>query len=111
MFDGCRQGIECSLDLTAKQIGDHRCGTTVRDVDHFDAGPGLEQLAGYVGQRSRSERGQRDLAWIGFGRCDEFGNGLYGNSWIDLKHKRLANDGSDHRDVANKIETKVLVDC
>jgi hypothetical protein len=39
------------------------------------------------------------------------GTELHRDGWIDLKNKRYADDASDHRDVADEIEAKFLVDC
>src|SRR5215469_4373803 len=50
-----------------------------------------------------------DLAGIGFGVSNELGNCLRWNRWIDHHEKRDANNASNWRDVAEKKETKVVV--
>src|SRR5215467_12021512 len=57
-----------------------------------------------------SIRRQVDLAGIGFGVSNELGNCLRWNRWIDHHEERNANNASNWRDVAEKRETKVVVE-
>src|SRR5262249_60261844 len=50
-----------------------------------------------------------DLARIAFGVSNELGNSLRWNGWINHHEKRDANNASNWRDVAEKKETKVVV--
>src|SRR6476661_4262825 len=51
-----------------------------------------------------------DLAGIGFGMGDELGDGLGRNRWINHHEAGLATNAGDRRDVADKIETELVVE-
>ena len=50
-----------------------------------------------------------DLARIGFGIGDEFGNRLSWNRWIDHHHERGADDACNRCDVADEVEVELIV--
>jgi hypothetical protein len=52
-----------------------------------------------------------ELAGIGLGVGDEFGDRLGRNRWIYQHHERHADDCADRRDVADEIETELVVQC
>ncbi len=70
----------------------------------------LEQFAGDVGRCPDAARRHRDLARIGLRIGDEFGNGFCRNRRIDLHHERHVHEVCDRRDVAEEIETEILVE-
>src|SRR5262249_6915272 len=61
--------------------------------------------------RSRAARRHADLAYITFGVSDELGNRASWNRWMHYHNVGLAADGRDRRDVPNKIETEIGVEC
>src|ERR1700684_1029791 len=50
-----------------------------------------------------------DLAWIGFGKGDEVGNGFGRECWIDHHDKGGAANARDRDDVANEIKTEIVI--
>src|SRR5258705_13849865 len=52
-----------------------------------------------------------DLARIGLGKGDELGNRFGRNRWMYLHDERYANYAGDRRDVADKIEIELGVEC
>jgi hypothetical protein len=51
-----------------------------------------------------------EFAWVGLGVGDEFGNGLGRNRWIHLRDVRKADETRNRRDVADEIETQLVVE-
>src|SRR5450759_1929782 len=62
-----------------------------------------------MGQSPVAARRHVDLARIGFGISDELGNGPGRKRWIDLHDEWRAHDAGDRRDVADEIETELVV--
>src|SRR6516165_10100025 len=93
---------------------EHACkcgsGTAKRHVDHVDASPHLQQFAGEMAPAPNPGRPHVDLARIGFGIGDEFGNRLSWNRWIDHHHERPADDACDRCDVTDEVEVELLVE-
>src|SRR5258707_11019202 len=52
-----------------------------------------------------------DLARIGLGKGNELGNRLGRNRWMYLHDERYANYAGDRRDVTDKIEIELVVEC
>ncbi len=80
-------------------------------MNHVDTGHDLKQLAGDMLRGSVAGRRHVDLARIGLGVGNELGNGLGWNRWIHQHYEWLANDARDWRDVADEIETELVVKC
>ena len=55
-------------------------------------------------------RGEVELAGIGFGVGDEFRNGRDRNRQIHLEHERHARGAADRHEVAEKIDTELVVE-
>ena len=71
----CGYWIKDDLHLSGEQIG--HVIAAIRDVNQFDAGHHLEQLAEDMGRASVATRRHIDLAWIGFGIGDELREGSW----------------------------------
>ena len=79
-------------------------------MDEIDAGHELEQLAATCWGTADAARGHVDLAWIGLGVGDEFGNGFRRRTDGSLAlTKRRPVDAGDRRDVAKEIEAQLVV--
>ena len=89
------QGYEC------------RSVTAIRHVDQVDASHHLKQFPGEMGCAPGSARGHVDLAWIGFGVSDEFGNGVRRNRWMHHHDVGHGNNACDRHDVADEIEIEL----
>src|SRR5262245_10845077 len=64
-----------------------------------------------MGQAPIACRRHVDLAWIGLGVGDQLGNSFGRNRWMHHHDEAVAADACDWRDIANKIETELLVEC
>src|SRR5262249_26146064 len=80
----------------------------IRHVEHVDTSHHLEQLSGEMAYPSGSSRCHVDLARIGFGVSNEFGDILCRDGWIDHHDKGSAGDAHYRRDVADKIKAEVV---
>ena len=69
----------------------------------------LEQLAGNVLHGPDASRRHVDLARVCLGVGDEFGDGLDRHRGIDLHDIGIAREAGDRRDVADEVETEVVV--
>src|SRR5262245_63257730 len=63
-----------------------------------------------MGQRANATRPETDLSGVGLRIGQELGNCFGGDRWIHSHNLRLAADGSDGRDVANKIVIELVVE-
>ena len=70
----------------------------------------LNNLAGHVRRGPVADRRHVDLAWVGLGIGNEFGNCLGRHRWIHHHDEGHADDARDRRDVANEIEIKIVVE-
>ena len=82
----------------------------IGDVGQFDSGHELEQFAGHVRRRADAGRRHVDLARIGLGIGDEFGDRLGRKRRIHHHHIGIAADAGDRRDVAEEIEVQLFVE-
>jgi len=67
-------------------------------------------IAGQLGHSSNARRSKVDLAGIGLGVGDEFGDRLGLKRWMHDQDERTIGNASDRSDIAAKIETEVVVD-
>jgi hypothetical protein len=72
-------------------------------VHKVDARHHLKQLTRYVGRSAVAGRRHRDLAGIGFGIGDEFGNASGRDSWVHHHGIGLANKARNRRDVTDEV--------
>src|SRR5262245_63832095 len=79
-------------------------------MDHVDPGHHFEQFAGDMDRRADAARSVADLAGIGLHIADELGNGLRRERWIYLHDKGVADDARDRCDVADEVETELIVE-
>jgi hypothetical protein len=78
-------------------------------VCHDGARHHREQLARNMGRLAVAARRKANLAGIGFGVGDEFGDRFGRNRRMDYHHERPAEDAGDRRDVADEVVTELLV--
>jgi hypothetical protein len=76
-------------------------------VKEIDAGHRLEHFAGDMGRGSDSSRRQIDLAGIGLGVGDEFGNGPGRNRRVHFHDQGHANNAHDRHDVADEVKAEL----
>ncbi len=108
-----RQGVghvgEGQVDLA----GDHRRGrgraALERDVHHAGAGAGLEQRHRIMRQAADAARTVVELAGIGLGIGDEFGQRLHRQLLAGEEDVRRAIDQRDRREIAHRVVGHVLV--
>src|SRR5262245_9642776 len=79
-------------------------------MNHVDPGHHLEQFARDMIRAPVSRRCHVEFTGIGFGVGDELGNRCDWKRWMHHHNKSIAADGCDRRDVANEIETKLVVE-
>jgi hypothetical protein len=92
--------VEAHLHLPGHQVGQHRGPPAIRHMHQIDVGHCLEQLACNVRRRARAERGDGDLARIGFRVADELGHGLGWHGGIGDHHQRKIDQSGHRRDIA-----------
>src|SRR5262249_20250187 len=97
------------LHLSAEQIG-HEIAA-VRGVKQVDTGHHHEQLAENMGRAPDAGRRHVQLARIGLGISDEFGNRLGRDQRVHHHGIRGVDDTCDRRDVADEVEIEVGVKC
>ena len=78
-------------------------------MEHIDAGHAHEQLAVELLRAADAARGHIDLARIGLGVGDEFGDGLGREGRVHLHHAERVNDAGDRDDVADEVEIEIVV--
>src|SRR5262244_427716 len=79
-------------------------------MHQVDPGHHLEQLARHMGGSSDTARRHGDLARIGLGIGDELGNCFGWNRWMHRYDVRLPVNACDRRDVADEIETELVIE-
>jgi hypothetical protein len=79
-------------------------------VDQVDASHQLKQLSSEMTYGPDSWRGHVDAAWIGLRVVDELRNRLGCEQWICQHGLGLPRDARNRRDIAGKIEIKLLVE-
>ena len=109
MRDDRRHAVEDHLHLAAEHVGDRRSRAAIRHVLHLDAGHRHEHFAGQMRGGAGAGRRHVDLAGIGLGVGDEFGDGLGFDALADRHHVRHPDKGGDGGDVAREIEFQVGV--
>src|SRR5262249_38090509 len=81
----------------------------IRHVHEVDAGHHLKQLAEYMASTPNAGRRHIDLARIGFRVGDELGNCFGRNRRMYHHDEGVAADGCARGDVADEIETELVV--
>ena len=107
---GGRDVVEHHLHLTGDQVGQRRRAAAVGHVHHVDAGHHLEQLARHVDRGAVAGRRHVELAGIGLGVGDQLGDRLDRKRRMDIHHVGKADDAGDRDDVAQKVETELVVE-
>jgi hypothetical protein len=97
------------LYLSAEQVGKRGRCTTIRNVDHLDAGHHLEKFAGQMWDGANAIRRHIDLAWIGLGVRNEFGNRLCRDQGVHYHDVWQTANAGDGRNVVDEIEAKIVV--
>src|SRR5262252_1271301 len=80
-------------------------------MHQVDPGLHFEQFARHMGGSSDTARRHGDLARIGLGIGDELGNCFGRNRWMHRYDVRLPVNACDRRDVADEIETELVIEC
>ena len=110
MLGAGRNVVEHHLHLAGDQIGERRRAAAVGHVDHVDAGQHLEQFAGHVDRRAVAGRRHVELAGIGLGVGDQFGDRLDRQRRVHHHHVGKADDARDRLDIAQEIEIELVVE-
>jgi hypothetical protein len=97
------------LHLPAKEVGQRGRLAAIRYMHQVYPGEHLEQLAREVARGSVARRSHVDLARIGLGIGDEFGNRRRRKGGIDHHYVRHVHDRGDRRDVTNEDVTEPLI--
>ena len=79
-------------------------------MQHLDAGHRHEQLTREMDRRAVAGGRKTDLAGIGLGVGDEFGDGLRRHRGMDLHHIWPVREARDRHDVFEKIVGKLAVE-
>src|SRR5262245_20614152 len=108
--DRLNRGGEHDLHLPTEQIGPRGPAAAIRYVHEVDPGHHLEQLAGHMGRGADTARRHVDLARIGLGVSDEFGDCLSWHRWIDHYDKGHDNNAGDRCNVADEIEVELVIE-
>ena len=87
------------VDLPADHVGQRRAGRAERHVGDVDAGLAPEQLDGQVRDRADPGRADRDLAGIGLGVGDEFGQRLRRQLRVGHQHLGGEPDAAERDEV------------
>src|SRR6516164_414744 len=110
VFDYRRQRIEHDLNLAAEQIGLRGRRAAIRYVKYANTSHHLEQLARQMAQVPIAGRCHIELARVGLGIGDEFGNRLRRNRWIYHHHNGHVNHARDRRDIEGEIVLERFVE-
>src|SRR5262249_44436895 len=62
-------------------------------------------------RRANAKRCQTNLARVGLGVCNELGNRLEADRWVHLQDKRIRDEASNRRNIAQKVEGEVSIEC
>jgi hypothetical protein len=104
-------GGEYGLHLSADQVGQRGRQATIRHMDHIDSRHDLEQFGGHVGHGANAGRSEVDLARIGFGIRNKFGDCLGRKRWVHHQNMRATGNTSDRCDIAEKNKIELVVEC
>src|SRR5215467_5082983 len=96
--------------LAAEQVIQCKGDAAIGHVDHIDAGHDFEQLADQMVAAANTGRAKTNSAGIGLGVSDELGNRLGRNRWMYHYDVGLPVNAGDRRDVADEIETKLVIE-
>src|SRR5262249_55276847 len=80
--------------------------TTIRNMNHVSPSHHLEQFASNMWCRPNARRSEADLARVGLGISNEFGNRRRRERWIDRDNVGCESDARDWRNVLDEIEIK-----
>jgi len=110
VLDRSRNAAENHLHLAPDEIG--QCGrqAAIRHESDIDAGLHLEQRAGHMIHAAGAAERHFELARVGLGIGDEFGNGLDRQRWIDHGDERHAHQSANRRNVPNEVETEIFIE-
>src|SRR5262245_12410215 len=101
---------EHDLHLSTEQIIERRPATTIGYMGHVDAVHRLERLTRQMGGSADPGGRQANLARVGLGIGDELGNSFGRNRWMYRYDVGLPVNAGDRRDVADEIETKLVIE-
>ena len=101
--DRCR-GTEHHRNLATGEVSRRGCGAFVWHVNDVEAGRALEQLAGQMQRRSDPRRAIGQLAGIGLGIGDQFGNGFHRQIVAHRQHIKTRDRGDDAVEILDRIE-------
>jgi hypothetical protein len=79
-------------------------------MNQLDAGHHHEQFTENMRRRSISARDHIDFARVAFRIADELGNGSRGHFWIHHDGESASAYASDRRNVADEVETEIVVE-
>src|SRR6516165_6771076 len=109
-----RQIIEHQIDVPADEIVQRRSRSFIGNVEKIDAGHHLKKMAGQMGGRAHSLRGESDLTWIFLGLLDQRLKG----SRLDLRtddedvwNAPENRYGDELRRIVSELLEEGLVDC
>ena len=103
------RGTEHHRNLAASEIGRRGSRALVRHVDDVDASRVLEQLAGQVQRRADPGRAIGQLAGIGLGIGDQFGDGFDRQIVVHRQHIKTRDRGDDAVEILDRIERQRAV--
>ena len=110
VLDRLRHRTENHLDLAADQVGGRGRAAPIGDVDQVHPGHHLEELAGNVLRGAGAGRPVVDLARVGLGIGDEFGDRLGGDRRMHHDDVGQPRGADNRRDVPNEVETEIAVE-
>ncbi len=99
-----RRVREHDVGMTAEQVGDRRRCAAIMDRHDLDAGFAHQQFAGEMRDRAGAGGGEIELARIGLGVAQQFGERLDAERRLDHQHRGHRADPGDRRQVLERIE-------
>src|SRR5262249_688598 len=111
VLDRCSQSIKHYWNLPGEKVGKRWPAASVRYMLHVHASHGLEQLAVDMLRASGTTGRHVDLAGIRLGVRDELGKRLSRERRVDYQDADSGMRARDRRDIANEVETEVVIDC
>lgn len=95
--------------MPAQQIGQRRSGAFIRNMHELDAGGMGEIFAGDMADRACAGGAEIDLAGVGLGISDQFGDGFHGEGRVH--HQRIGRvaDQADRRKILARIVADVFI--
>src|SRR5262245_17901303 len=103
------RGCELHVHLTADNIRQGECDTTIWHVDHLNTGHRLEEFSGQMADRADALRSQVDFSGVCFGVGDELGNRRHRKRWFHDHHEARLVEQSDRRSVAYDVVGQLVV--